>query len=94
MALPGRLGNQAGRSVTLGMRPEHVLPAEGEEALALQVGEIEPLGPHQLAIGELAGARFVAQLPPRHPLTIGAPCRVVADPARIHLFDPASGRAL
>ena len=89
----GRLGNQGGRQVTLGIRPEHVLPGDAE-ALALQVREIEPLGPHQLAIGELAGARFVAQLPPHHPLAIGAPCPIVADPARVHLFDPASGRAI
>ena len=89
----GRLGNQGGRQVTLGIRPEHVLPGDAE-ALALQVREIEPLGPHQLAIGELAGARFVAQLPPHHPLAIGAPCPIMADPARVHLFDPASGRAI
>ena len=44
------------------------------------MSEIEPLGPHQLAIGELAGARFVAQLPPHHPLAIGAPCPILADP--------------
>ena len=30
--LPARLGNQAGRPVTLGVRPEHVRPAEGEGA--------------------------------------------------------------
>ncbi|MGD9512211.1 MAG: ABC transporter ATP-binding protein, partial [Geminicoccaceae bacterium] len=90
----GRLGNQGGRPVTLGIRPEHVLPGDAATALDLQVREIEPLGPHQLAIGELAGARFVAQLPPRHPLVIGEACPIVADPARVHLFDPADGRAL
>ena len=94
MALPARLGNHAGRQVTLGIRPEHVLPSDGVQALALRVDEIEPLGPHQLAIGELAGARFVAQLPPHHPLAIGGTCRIDFDPERIHLFDPASGRAL
>ena len=92
--LPARRGNLAGRPVTLGIRPEHVLPSDGPQALALRVDEIEPLGPHQLAIGDLAGARFVAQLPPHHPLAIGSPCRVGFDPERIHLFDPASGRAL
>jgi multiple sugar transport system ATP-binding protein len=92
--LPARFGNQAGRPVTLGLRPEHVLPAQGEPALRLEVGEIEPLGPHQLAIGALAGARFVAQLPPHHPVAIGTPCPIVAVPDRLHLFDPATGRAL
>jgi multiple sugar transport system ATP-binding protein len=90
----GRLGNQGGRAVTLGIRPEHVLPGDAATSLALQVREIEPLGPHQLAIGELAGARFVAQLPPHHPLAIGEACPIVADAARVHLFDPASGRAI
>jgi ABC-type sugar transport system ATPase subunit len=92
--LPARRGNLAGRPVTLGIRPEHVLPSDGAAALTLRVDEIEPLGPHQLAIGELAGARFVAQLPPHHPLAIGSPCRIAFDAERIHLFDPASGRAL
>ena len=92
--LPARRGNLAGRPVTLGIRPEHVLPSDGPQALALRVDEIEPLGPHQLAIGDLAGTRFVAQLPPHHPLAIGSPCRIGFDPERIHLFDPASGRAL
>ena len=29
----GRLGNQGGRAVTLGIRPEHVLPGDGPDAL-------------------------------------------------------------
>ena len=92
--LPARRGNLAGRAVTLGIRPEHVLPSDGAAALQLRVGEIEPLGPHQLAIGDLAGARFVAQLPPHHPLAIGGACLIGFDPERIHLFDPANGQAL
>ena len=92
--LPVARDGEAGRPVTLGVRPEHVMPARGDGALVLQVSEIEPLGPHQLAIGELAGARFVAQLPPHEPVAIGAACTIAIDPERIHLFDPTSGRAL
>ena len=94
LPLPARLGNQLGRKVILGVRPEHILPAANGEGLMLQVREIEPLGPHQLAIGELAGTRFVAQLPPHLPLAIGRPCPIAVDRARIHLFDPETGRAI
>jgi multiple sugar transport system ATP-binding protein len=93
-AVAARLGSQTGRPVILGVRPEHVAAGTGAGALPLLVREIEPLGPHQLAIGELAGARFVAHLPPHWPLAIGEPCPVVPDPQRLHLFDPATGRAI
>jgi multiple sugar transport system ATP-binding protein len=94
-ALANRLGNQVGRTVTLGVRPEHVsAAARGDDGLSLRVQEIEPLGPHQLAIGEVGGARFVAQLPPHRPLVIGEACAIAADPERLHLFDPATGQAI
>jgi multiple sugar transport system ATP-binding protein len=92
--LAARLGGQAGRPVTLGVRPEHLAAGPGGGALPLLVREVEPLGPHQLAIGELANARFVAQLPPHWPVKLGEPCPIVPDPNRLHLFDPQTGRAI
>ncbi|MEK0085887.1 ABC transporter ATP-binding protein [Benzoatithermus flavus] len=90
-----RLGPPNGRrQVTLGLRPEHVTGGDETAPLRLVVREIEPLGPTQLAIGELAGHRFIAQLPPHWPLAIDRPCGIVPDPARLHLFDPLTGRAL
>jgi multiple sugar transport system ATP-binding protein len=89
-----RLSTVGGREVTLGLRPEHVTGGDETAPLRLLVREIEPLGPNQLAIGELAGSRFIAQLPPHWPLAIDQPCGIVPDPARLHLFDPTSGRAL
>jgi multiple sugar transport system ATP-binding protein len=87
----GRPGLAVGRSLNLGVRPEHVLPA-GQ--LRMLVREIEPLGPHKLLIGELAGARFVAQVPPHLPAAIDAPCPIGLDRDRLHLFDPETGRAV
>jgi multiple sugar transport system ATP-binding protein len=92
--LAARLGGQAGRPVMLGVRPEHLAAGPGGGALPLLVREVEPLGPHQLAIGELANARFVAQLPPHWPVKLGEPCPILPDPNRLHLFDPRTGRAI
>jgi multiple sugar transport system ATP-binding protein len=89
-----RLRPDGGRQVTLGLRPEHVTGGDDGAPLRLLVREIEPLGPNQLAIGELAGHRFIAQLPPHWPLGIDRPCGIVPDPGKLHLFDPLTGRAL
>jgi multiple sugar transport system ATP-binding protein len=88
-----RLDGGSGRELLLGVRPEHVTGG-GEAPLRLSVREIEPLGPHKLLIGELAGTRFVAQVPPHLPVGIDEVCPLAIDPARLHLFDPASGRAV
>ena len=87
----GSSGLGAGRGLILGVRPEHVVPDGG---LRLRVREIEPLGPHKLLIGELAGGRFVAQVPPHLPVAIDDDCPIGFDPARMHLFDQATGHAV
>ena len=84
-----------GRELTLGIRPEHADgAADRGRALPLLVREIEPLGPHKLLIGEVGGGRFVAQVQPHLPADIDATVPIAMDTARLHLFDPATGRAV
>ena len=80
LRLPGPEGRPA-RDVLLGLRPEHILPEAREGAsLTLLVRELEPLGPEQLLIGEVAGTRVVAKLPAHYP----AAARPAGNPRRRH----------
>jgi multiple sugar transport system ATP-binding protein len=83
-----------GREVSLGVRPEHLLPADGAASFQPQVELVEPVGnevfanlrhgPHALV------ARFAAEQPPEP----GQPLAVAVSPRHLHLFDAESGRRL
>jgi len=86
--------------VTVGIRPEALtLAAENVAgALRLTVEHVEWLG-HETLVhldggGAADPARVVARLPGMHTLAHGQTLALAVDPARIYLFDPASGRAL
>jgi sn-glycerol 3-phosphate transport system ATP-binding protein len=81
----------------LGIRPEHLEPcAESEAKLVAEIDLIEPLGADTLVYGHLGsagGARVAARLHASVDARAGKlPLRY--DPARVHWFDPASGRRL
>ena len=79
----------------LGLRPEHILPEAREGAsLTLLVRELEPLGPEQLLIGEVAGTRVVAKLPAHYPAKLDQPATLGVDTAKLHLFARDGGAAL
>ncbi|HET6182127.1 MAG TPA: sn-glycerol-3-phosphate ABC transporter ATP-binding protein UgpC [Acetobacteraceae bacterium] len=85
----GSRAAEPGRAVTLGIRPEHLLPAQ--EGLSLAVELVEPLGSETLVHGRLEGAAepLVVKLP-GHP-SVGERITVRPDPAALHLFDAATG---
>ena len=90
----GALTPRAERAV-LGLRPEHLAPAEAGAVEATLVG-VEYLGAEALLTVRTergAALRAVAPggWPPPPP---GARIRLGFDPARAHLFDPASGARL
>jgi multiple sugar transport system ATP-binding protein len=94
-ATAARLANAPGRGVTLGIRPEHVSGGNhGPVTLPMTARVIEPLGAHTLILGEVAGARFTAQVDAHYPCAPDQPATITADAARIHVFDAESGRAL
>mgnify|MGYP001194405019 FL=1 len=103
------LGQHAGRSVTLGVRPEHLaLVAEGEEDFHLQVGVVETLGADVLVHGHIVEAGAAAQrasgeggsgiiavrLPGDAQVKEGERLPLKAASGLLHLFDPESGRRL
>jgi multiple sugar transport system ATP-binding protein len=89
-ALAGRVGSP----VVLGIRPENTGEARNGAGAKLVVATVEPLGPHTLALGKIAGTAVTVQLEAHARPAIGATVDVAFDMEKMHLFDPASGMAI
>ncbi|MCB1908834.1 MAG: sn-glycerol-3-phosphate ABC transporter ATP-binding protein UgpC [Rhodocyclaceae bacterium] len=85
-----------GRPVKLGMRPEDLVPADGDDAiLSGPVSLVESLGEVTNVYVDVAGAAepVVAKLAGTRQFRRGETIRLAADPGSMHLFD-ADGRAI
>jgi sn-glycerol 3-phosphate transport system ATP-binding protein len=81
-----------GGSITVGVRPEHLTPCAPSAAnLVGSVEMIEALGADTLIHVAVGGSSIVARLPQGAPATVGEPIALAAAPARVYLFDAASG---
>ena len=87
------LAPYVGRSVEIGLRPEHFL-ADGAADFTVSVDMAELLGPTTLVHFRLAGQACSAMLPPELAVreTKSQPLRIATD--RLSLFDAESGRAI
>ena len=85
-------GAPAGTAVTVGVRPEHLRPVDGEGAmLAGTVEMVEQLGADTLVhVGHGKGT-VVARMAHNGVVKIGDTIRLAADPARVFLFDSTTG---
>ena len=81
----------AGRSIVLGLRPEHV--ALGGEVPA-QVVLVEPLGSDLHALVRMGDREIAGRFPPDSGLKSGQPIRLALRLDRAHLFDTDTGNAL
>ena len=93
----GRAGSWAGREVTVGVRPEHLVwspGADGDSALEGRAQVVEPLGSDTLVLAEIGGHELQVRLPPRSVRKAGEPMRLTVAPERVFLFDPATERRL
>ncbi|PWE53868.1 sugar ABC transporter ATP-binding protein [Metarhizobium album] len=89
------LSPYAGQAVILGIRPEHTAPASGSDpSIKLKVTDIEPLGPHTLAIGKAGGAAFTAQMPANTRVGPDDSVDVQLDAQKMHFFLKSNGEAL
>ena len=89
------LSAHAGRTVELGIRPEHVQVAPGEaDAIEAPVEVIEPMGSDLLVWTRLAGAPVSVRLPAETRVAVGDHLPLRFPPERISLFDPATGERL
>ncbi|HYD99855.1 MAG TPA: sn-glycerol-3-phosphate ABC transporter ATP-binding protein UgpC [Alphaproteobacteria bacterium] len=87
---------QDGQPIVLGIRPEHVLPAESGGAGAVDAVPLmsEPTGPDMYVLMALGDHEFTARMPAGQPVRRHAPLPIRIDGRRISLFDPADGARL
>ncbi len=83
-----------GREIILGIRPEHFTLAGQGPALSGIVQVVEPLGSDTLIHFSCGGATLTARVPPQTRPAPGETLTIGVDPARLHLFDAATERAL
>lgn len=86
------------KPVILGLRPEEIhdyAPSSEAQAIDVKVVTIEALGPETILIAEMpGGAEVSARLGRNYRAPIGAAQRLFVEPSRLHLFDPATTRAI
>ncbi len=82
------------RPVTLGVRPEHLAPADGDAGFTLPVQVVEPLGNETLLYFRVDDTDLVVRVPGAAVLAVETPVGLRAQPDHLHLFDPDSGRSL
>jgi multiple sugar transport system ATP-binding protein len=91
--LPAGVAARPGQNLTCGVRPADLVLSDGgdiEGTLVLAEKTGADLNLH-LSVG---GRDFVATAPRDARVTQGAPVKLAISPAKIHLFDPDSGRRL
>jgi sn-glycerol 3-phosphate transport system ATP-binding protein len=87
----------AGRKVTLGIRPEHVVHAEGQAyAVAFAVEVVEALGADTLVHGSIGESRLplMMRLPGNERVAAGDKLSITLPTASLHLYDAATGARL
>jgi multiple sugar transport system ATP-binding protein len=98
---PGRFdGLEDGRAVTLGLRPEDIVPdghglrPPGDVTLDATVTLSEMLGNETLLFAEAAGMPFVARMQQPRPVSDGERLTFHVNAGRCHLFDLETGKSL
>ena len=87
----GVLQRYRGRSVVLGLRPEHLVLGEGAAGRSFEavVEVVEQLGSEILLEARLGTTRVTAaRVPAETPIAAGDRVRLSVPPGRLHFFDP------
>jgi len=80
------------RAVTVGIRPEHLLPcAEAEAMMSGTVEMIEQLGADTLVHVAHGGEMVIARLPHGAHPAVGTTLPLTTEPSRVYVFDGATG---
>src|SRR5690606_18965881 len=106
LPLPGLRMAEAwqGREVVVGLRPEHLLAADGDGGLGQAAADggtfeamvevVEPVGSEVFVNLRTHGQELVARLPPSRVPRLGERLVMRATGEAAHVFDPASGQRL
>jgi len=86
------------REIILGIRPEQIIQGTGEgnglPGIRAEVQVTEPTGPDLLVFVTLNQTKVCCRLPPDITCRVGDSLNLQFDPARVLLFDAASGERL
>jgi ABC-type sugar transport system ATPase subunit len=86
---------QSGQPITVGVRPEHLVPCNASEAsLRGPVEMVEQLGADALVHIGHGNGTVIARLAHGTSPAVGSQFCVTADPARVFAFDPQTGARL
>ncbi len=95
LALPlGETAAPSGRSVEIGIRPEHYRLCSEEEGFPFKVLVVEPTGAETLLFGTIDGAEARCVFRERVAAEPGDALRLAVDPAHVHVFDQETGARL
>ena len=92
--IAARLGSRSGRSVTLGVRPEHWVPGAGGIQIAGTADVVEPLGSEVLTHWASPLGTLISRTPGATGPRVGERATLGCEVARLHFFDPESGKSL
>ncbi|MGE3856153.1 MAG: ABC transporter ATP-binding protein [Dehalococcoidia bacterium] len=98
--LAAALAPYAGSSVVVGVRPEHLydpahMPARVQpQLIEADVTVVERLGNETFLHLRRDGQRLLARVDPASAARAGAPASIAIDVTKLHVFDPATGRAV
>jgi multiple sugar transport system ATP-binding protein len=85
---------QTGRSVVLGVRPEHIVPDSPATSFTARVDVVEPMGAETFVHLDTGAHALVARFGPHERPARGDVLSLGLVPGRLHLFDAASGEAI
>ncbi|CAM3288196.1 ABC transporter ATP-binding protein [Paracoccus nototheniae] len=86
---------ESGQKVTLGLRPEHIVPADGvSPQFEVNLLLIEPMGNEILAWSDFEGISLVHRLSQDDNFMVGNPFSVNIDTRKASFFDQATGKRL
>ena len=86
-----------GREIAVGLRPEHLVPAENGQVAAFspEVEVVEPVGNEVFLYLRFGSAALVLRGPPKlHQLSPGDRLPLAFAREQLHFFDPASGQRI
>jgi sn-glycerol 3-phosphate transport system ATP-binding protein len=95
IALPAELRATAPAAITVGIRPEHLVPGEGPGPnFRFKVETVEALGADSLVHGEFGGGSLIARVEGHSTPEPGAMLSFSVMPGKLYFFDTASGKRL
>jgi multiple sugar transport system ATP-binding protein len=83
-----------GQRIVYGVRPEHLVLADGADGLDAKVVVVEPTGMDTQVFAKFGEVELTAVFRERHEFRAGSTVRLVPDHARTHLFDAVTGKSL